>query len=113
MGIVKVAGAERLTDALEDAFAHDGLAIVEAMAFGKEVECGVLGTLASERDGGQAALASADRDHSVRGCLCRGRDRASGDGRPRARQRLATPYRRGLAGQQRDRDGDPRQRLDG
>jgi D-alanine-D-alanine ligase len=43
VGIVKVAEAQRLGSALEQAFAHDPLAIVEAMARGVEVECAVLG----------------------------------------------------------------------
>ena len=42
VGIVKVAGAEALGDALELAFEHDALVIVEAAATGVEVECGVL-----------------------------------------------------------------------
>ncbi len=48
VGIVKVTGSEELGPALEQAFAHDPLAIVEAMASGIEVECGVLAALASE-----------------------------------------------------------------
>jgi D-alanine-D-alanine ligase len=51
VGIAKVTETEQLADALEAAFAHDELAIVEAMASGAEVECGVLGNeqpLASE-----------------------------------------------------------------
>ena len=43
VGIAKVARAEDLARALERAFAHDPLAIVEAMAGGLEVECSVLG----------------------------------------------------------------------
>jgi len=43
VGIAKVAEAERLPQALEHAFAHDELVIVEAMAAGVEVECAVLG----------------------------------------------------------------------
>jgi D-alanine-D-alanine ligase len=58
VGIVKVAVAAELDVALEQAFAHDGLVIVEAMAAGTEVECGVLGILAGERDGGEVAHAS-------------------------------------------------------
>jgi D-alanine-D-alanine ligase len=50
MGIVKVSAAEALGTALERAFVHDGLAIVEAMASGTEVECGVLGGRAGEVD---------------------------------------------------------------
>jgi D-alanine-D-alanine ligase len=48
LGIVKVAEAELLPRALEHAFAHDELVIVEAMAAGVEVECAVLGGLPGE-----------------------------------------------------------------
>ena len=51
VGIAKVEQAAQLGPALEQAFAHDTLAIVEAMAAGVEVECAVLGNaeaLASE-----------------------------------------------------------------
>lgn len=44
VGIVKVAGPAELADAIASAFAHDGLVIVEAMAPGKEIECGLLGS---------------------------------------------------------------------
>ena len=50
VGIVKVGRREELDAALEQAFVHDPLVIVEAMAHGVEVECGVLGTLAEEQD---------------------------------------------------------------
>jgi D-alanine-D-alanine ligase len=43
IGIVKVSEAAALPDALESAFAHDSLLIVEAMSTGLEVECAVLG----------------------------------------------------------------------
>jgi D-alanine-D-alanine ligase len=43
VGIAKVVGAEQLPAALDQAFAHDALVIVEALAEGIEVECGVLG----------------------------------------------------------------------
>jgi len=43
VGIVRVAAAEELADALATAFAHDPLVIVEAAAPGLEVECAVLG----------------------------------------------------------------------
>ncbi len=56
VGIVKVADARLLGDALEQAFAHDSLAIVEAMAQGIEVECAVLGLPDASR--GAGALAS-------------------------------------------------------
>jgi D-alanine-D-alanine ligase len=42
VGIVKVTAAAELAPALEVAFGHDELAIVEAAASGIEVECGVL-----------------------------------------------------------------------
>jgi len=59
VGIVKVERPETVAGALEEAFAHDGLAIVEAMAGGAEVECGVLGSLARDTTaGGKPALAS-------------------------------------------------------
>jgi D-alanine-D-alanine ligase len=58
MGIVKVSAEEQLSDALEQAFTHDGRVIVEAMARGIEVECGVLGVLEDEREGGEPAIAS-------------------------------------------------------
>ena len=43
VGIAKVSAAEELAEAIEAAFAHDALVIVEAQATGVEVECGVLG----------------------------------------------------------------------
>jgi D-alanine-D-alanine ligase len=59
VGIVRVAESELLADALEQAYNHDELAIVEAMAIGIEVECGVLGLPLAQRSGGApAALAS-------------------------------------------------------
>jgi len=58
VGIVKVSAEEQLGEALAEAFGHDGLVIVEAMAPGAEVECGVLGVLDDERDGEEPALAS-------------------------------------------------------
>jgi len=50
VGIVKVGSEEQLGEALQQAFAHDPLVIVEAMAPGTEVECGVLGTLDGDDD---------------------------------------------------------------
>ncbi|HEV3033538.1 MAG TPA: D-alanine--D-alanine ligase family protein [Solirubrobacteraceae bacterium] len=50
VGIVKVSAEEQIGDALQEAFAYDPLAIVEAAAPGVEVECGVLGTLAGDDD---------------------------------------------------------------
>jgi D-alanine-D-alanine ligase len=43
VGIVRVGAADELRGALELAFEHDSLAIVEAFASGLEVECSVLG----------------------------------------------------------------------
>ncbi|HUO75205.1 MAG TPA: D-alanine--D-alanine ligase family protein [Solirubrobacteraceae bacterium] len=43
VGIARVRSAEELPAALESAFAHDPLVIVEAAASGLEVECSVLG----------------------------------------------------------------------
>lgn len=43
VGIVRVAAADELADALETAFGHDPLVIVEAAASGLEIECAVLG----------------------------------------------------------------------
>jgi D-alanine-D-alanine ligase len=59
VGIAKVAEPELLAHALEQALAHDELAIVEASAPGVEVECGVLGLPRAQRSaGGAQALAS-------------------------------------------------------
>jgi D-alanine-D-alanine ligase len=43
VGISKVSAADELRTALETAFSHDPLVIVEAMADGAEVECSVIG----------------------------------------------------------------------
>jgi D-alanine-D-alanine ligase len=57
VGIVKVTTADGIAAALNEAFAHDGLVIVEAMGSGTEVECGVLGALADGESGaGEGAL---------------------------------------------------------
>jgi len=59
VGIVKVSDAEAMEAALEQAFAHDPLVIVEAMARGLEVECGVIGSVRDELEGGApTAIAS-------------------------------------------------------
>jgi D-alanine-D-alanine ligase len=59
LGIVKVSDAAHMGEALDGAFAHDELVIVEAMGHGLEVECGVLGCTSVERSPGQApAVAS-------------------------------------------------------
>jgi D-alanine-D-alanine ligase len=52
VGIAKVSAPEQLGEALRSAFAHDELVIVEAMAAGVEVECGVVGALGEERAAG-------------------------------------------------------------
>jgi D-alanine-D-alanine ligase len=52
VGIARVTAAAQLAGALDDAFGHDPLVIVEALAGGVEVECGVLGRPAAERAGG-------------------------------------------------------------
>jgi len=51
VGIVKVGEREQLEGALEQAFVHDRLAIVEASSHGVEVECGVLGVLGGSEPG--------------------------------------------------------------
>jgi D-alanine-D-alanine ligase len=53
VGIVKVTAAEGVAEALEEAFTHDPLVIVEAMAEGLEVECGVLERLRAARAAGE------------------------------------------------------------
>jgi len=42
VGITKVTDWAQLTDAVEEAFRHDGKVLVEAAVAGREVECGVL-----------------------------------------------------------------------
>jgi D-alanine-D-alanine ligase len=51
VGIAKVTAEEQLGDSLDQAFGHEALVIVEALARGVEVECGVLGHLNRQRDG--------------------------------------------------------------
>jgi len=61
VGIVRVVSAEDLPGALETAFEHDALAIVEAAARGLEVECSVIGNgnpIASEP--GEIVLAAGE-----------------------------------------------------
>jgi len=59
VGIAKVTEAAALAEALVAAFEHDALVIVEAMARGLEVECGVLGIPEHERTPeGPKAMAS-------------------------------------------------------
>ncbi|MGI8506208.1 MAG: D-alanine--D-alanine ligase family protein, partial [Solirubrobacteraceae bacterium] len=43
VGIVRVSSAQEMDAALETAFHHDSLAIVEAAAGGREIECSVIG----------------------------------------------------------------------
>ncbi len=56
VGIVRVTESARVVDALEQALTHDELVIIEAMAPGIEVECGVLGLPFAQRaaDGASA-----------------------------------------------------------
>jgi D-alanine-D-alanine ligase len=58
VGIVKVGAVDAVEAALQQAFAHDGLAIVEAMGAGAEIECGVLGVLGGDAHTDAQALAS-------------------------------------------------------
>jgi D-alanine-D-alanine ligase len=48
VGIAKVRAVDALDAALEGAFAHDGLVIVEAFSAGTEVECAVIGLFEAE-----------------------------------------------------------------
>jgi D-alanine-D-alanine ligase len=43
VGIARVQAADEFADALQAAFVHDPIAIVEAAAIGREIECSVLG----------------------------------------------------------------------
>ncbi|MEA2294006.1 MAG: D-alanine-D-alanine ligase [Solirubrobacteraceae bacterium] len=61
VGIVKVSEAGELQAAIEHAFTHDSLVVVEAMARGLEVECAVLGNGSPEASQpGEIVLAGAD-----------------------------------------------------
>jgi D-alanine-D-alanine ligase len=61
VGIVKVTEAEEIDGALETAFGHDGLVIVEAFSDGMEVECSVLGLAEPEASlPGEIVLKGAD-----------------------------------------------------
>ncbi|HEU0318540.1 MAG TPA: D-alanine--D-alanine ligase family protein [Solirubrobacteraceae bacterium] len=67
VGIAKVGGADELGPALERAFEHDPLAIVEAMAAGIEVECSVLGGEATRASlPGEIVLASEWYDETAK-----------------------------------------------
>jgi D-alanine-D-alanine ligase len=68
VGIVRVAAADQMEQALEQAFGHDARVIVEAAAPGVEVECAVLGCLQGEcAAGAAAALASRPGEISFEG----------------------------------------------
>ena len=61
VGIVKVTHVDELDGALETAFRHDGLVIVEAFSDGIEVECSVLGLAEPEASlPGEIVLQGAD-----------------------------------------------------
>ena len=61
VGIVKVTEAGEIDGALETAFGHDGLVIVEAFSDGMEVECSVLGLAEPEASlPGEIVLKGAD-----------------------------------------------------
>jgi D-alanine-D-alanine ligase len=61
VGIVKVGTADEIDGALETAFGHDGLVIVEAFSAGMEVECSVLGLAEPEASlPGEIVLKGAD-----------------------------------------------------
>jgi D-alanine-D-alanine ligase len=65
VGIVKVTEAERIGAALDGAFAHDELAIVEAAAPGIEVEVGVLGYTRAEREAAAGVHAKASEPGEI------------------------------------------------
>ncbi|HLM86200.1 MAG TPA: D-alanine--D-alanine ligase family protein [Solirubrobacteraceae bacterium] len=65
VGIVKVSAEEELAVALEQAFVHDELAIVEAMASGTEVECAILGALPSSLSPDRRLAGPPARSHAV------------------------------------------------
>jgi D-alanine-D-alanine ligase len=61
VGIVKVTEADEIDGALETAFRHDGLVIVEAFSDGMEVECSVLGLAEADASlPGEIVLTGAD-----------------------------------------------------
>jgi D-alanine-D-alanine ligase len=68
VGIVKVVAGDDLGEALSGAFARDARVIVEAMAGGLEVECGVISRSRAERaDGAASGLASEPGEISYAG----------------------------------------------
>jgi D-alanine-D-alanine ligase len=61
VGIVKVTSEERLHAAMETAFSHDGVAVVEEFSPGTEIECAVIGLADPETSvPGQIVLGGAD-----------------------------------------------------
>ena len=68
VGIVKVTESSQAADALDQAFTHDALVIVEAAAAGVEVECAVLGVpRQTEAEPRPAAISSEPGQISYRG----------------------------------------------
>ena len=68
VGITKVSESGQVHRALEDAFTHDQLVIIEAMAHGIEIECAVLGLTEAERtQQGEELLASEPGQISLQG----------------------------------------------
>jgi D-alanine-D-alanine ligase len=65
VGIVRVVEGERMSEALEGAFVHDELAIVEAAASGIEVEVGVLGNARAAREAAAGAHATASEPGEI------------------------------------------------
>jgi D-alanine-D-alanine ligase len=67
VGISKVTSADELQPALEAAFVHDRLAIVECMSHGLEVECSVIGNDSPEAsEPGEIAARSEWYDHEAK-----------------------------------------------
>lgn len=67
VGIAKVAGEGELGPALDAAFAHDSLVIVEAFSGGLEVECSVLGNAAPQAsEPGEIALEAEWYDYAAK-----------------------------------------------
>jgi D-alanine-D-alanine ligase len=73
VGIAKVRAPDELRPALDAAFAHDQLVIVEAMAGGLEVECAVLGRtcaeLSAEAPVGAPTIAPVQTPEAIEGAL--------------------------------------------
>ena len=67
VGIAKVTSVEGLAPALDDAFAHDSLVIVESFSGGLEVECSVLGNGRPEAsEPGEIAIAVEWYDYAAK-----------------------------------------------